>query len=99
MFRFKTMFDTLEFKKTPVGIQAKKQYGKYLLSVVQITGQTLYEAAIFDKDNFVQLPGIHLSDWDDDVIPHLSPDKVSAIMKKMELIKLAEEEKENCNVV
>ena len=44
-----------------------------------------YEAAVFDDDMFVQLPGINDND---DVIPGLTPDSVNAIMLKLKTIEL-----------
>lgn len=81
------MFDTLNFKPVREGHwQAKEQFGKYQLSIVLLPGKTLYEAAIFQDDNFVQLPGIN---YDDDVIPGLTKNMVTSIMQKLELIKIA----------
>ena len=49
------MFKTLDFKPVrPEHWQAKQQFGKYQLSVVLLPGNTLYEAAVFDDDLFVQ---------------------------------------------
>ena len=82
------MFETLDFKPVrPEHWQAKQQFGKYQLSVVLLPGNTLYEAAVFDQDMFVQLPGIHDND---DVIPGLTPDAVDAIMIKLKLVEMAQ---------
>ncbi len=82
------MFNTLTFNEVRTGhFQAKQQFGNYQLSVVLLPGATLYEAAVFDQDMFVQLPGIH---DDDDVIPGLTPDAVNAIMLKLKLIEMAQ---------
>lgn len=82
------MFETLNFKPVrPEHWQAKQQFGKYQLSVVLLPGNTLYEAAVFDDDLFVQLPGIHDND---DVIPGLTPDAVDAIMIKLKLVEMAQ---------
>ena len=82
------MFETLNFKPVrPEHWQAKQQFGKYQLSVVLLPGNTLYEAAVFDDDLFVQLPGIHDND---DVIPGLTPDAVDAIMMKLKLVEMAQ---------
>ena len=82
------MFETLNFKPVrPEHWQAKQQFGKYQLSVVLLPGNTLYEAAVFNDDLFVQLPGIHDND---DVIPGLTPDAVDAIMLKLKLIEMAQ---------
>ena len=49
--------------------------------------------AIFnDEGRFIQLPGIHRvpqeeEDWIDDVIPYLSPDAVTGIMKKLQSLR------------
>ena len=78
------MFNTLNFKEVRAGhFQAKQQFGRYQLSVVLLPGATLYEAAVFDQDVFVQLPGIHDND---DVIPGLTPNAVDAIMRKLQLL-------------
>jgi hypothetical protein len=82
------MFETLNFKPVrPEHWQAKQQFGKYQLSVVLLPGNTLYEAAVFNDDLFVQLPGIHDND---DVIPGLTPDAVDAIMIKLKLVEMAQ---------
>ena len=79
------MFEELVFKEMRTDhFQARRQFGKYNLSVVMLPGQKLYEAAIFQDDNFVQLPGIN---YDDDVIPGLTKNMVTSIMQKLELIK------------
>lgn len=78
------MFNTLNFKEVRAGhFQAKQQFGRYQLSVILEPGKTLYEAAVFDDDLFVQLPGIHDND---DVIPGLTPNAVDAIMRKLQLL-------------
>jgi len=80
------MFNTLKFNEVGPGhFQAKQQFGKYQLSVILEPGKTLYEAAVFDDNFFVQLPGIHDND---DVIPGLTPDAVDAIMLKLQLIEM-----------
>jgi hypothetical protein len=82
------MFNTLKFDEVRTGhFQAKQQFGKYQLSVVLLPGAILYEAAVFDDDFFVQLPGIHN---DDDVIPGLTPNAVDAIMMKLQLVEMAQ---------
>jgi hypothetical protein len=50
-----------------------------------LPGKAKYEAAVFDDDMFVQLPGINDND---DVIPGLTPDSVNAIMVKLKTIEL-----------
>jgi hypothetical protein len=78
------MFNILRFKEVRPGhFQAKQQFGRYQLSVILEPGKTLYEAAVFDDDLFVQLPGIHDND---DVIPGLTPSAVDAIMRKLQLL-------------
>jgi hypothetical protein len=80
------LFNTLKFNEVGPGhFQAKQQFGKYQLSVVLLPGKTSYEAAVFDDDMFVQLPGIHDND---DVIPHLQPEAVDGIMHKLQLIEM-----------
>ena len=82
------MFNTLNFKEVRAGhFQAKQQFGRYQLSVILEPGKTLYEAAVFDDNFFVQLPGIHDND---DVIPGLTPDAVDAIMMKLKLVEMAQ---------
>ena len=82
------MFNTLKFNEVGPGhFQAKQQFGKYQLSVILEPGKTLYEAAVFDDNFFVQLPGIHDND---DVIPGLTPDAVDAIMIKLKLVEMAQ---------
>lgn len=79
-------FADLEFKEMRTNhFQAKRQFGKYNLSVILEPRKTLYEAAIFEGDNFVQLPGIN---YDDDVISGLMPDDVTSIMKKLKTIEV-----------
>lgn len=78
------LFDTLTFNEVRTGhFQAKQQFGNYQLSVVLLPGKTLYEAAVFEDDKFIQLPGIHN---DDDVIPNLTPAAVSNIMLKLSCV-------------
>jgi|TARA_B110000858_G_scaffold3097_1_gene3581 hypothetical protein len=78
------MFAQLDFDEIHPGhLQARKKYGRYELSVILSPGKTLYEAAIFDCGQFVQLPGIN---YGDDVIPGLTKNMVTAIMKKLELV-------------
>lgn len=83
-------FADLTFEEIyPSHFQAKMQFGKYQLSIVLLPGKTRYEAAVFDDDVFVQLPGIHpdyYEDFSDDVIPCLLPDDVSGIMHKLKML-------------
>lgn len=82
------LFNTLKFEEVRDShFQAKQQFGRYQLSVILEPGKTLYEAAVFDDDLFVQLPGIHDND---DVIPGLTPDAVDAIMIKLKLVEMAQ---------
>ena len=79
------MFNKLSFDEVRSGhFQARQQIGKYELSVILLPRQTLYEAAIFEDNSFVRLPGIS-NDYDD-VIPGLTPDAVDAIMIKLSTI-------------
>ena len=86
-------FADLKFNEVNTGhFQATMQFGAYQLSVVLLPQSTLYEAAIFDDDQFVQLPGIHpdfYNDWSDNVVPGLMPNDVSGIMKKLKTIEVA----------
>jgi hypothetical protein len=78
------MFNTLTFNEVRTGhFQAMQQFGNYQLSVVLLPGKTLYEAAVFEDDKFIQLPGIHN---DDDVIPNLTPAAISNIMLKLSCV-------------
>ena len=78
------MFNTLTFNEVRTGhFQAMQQFGNYQLSVVLLPGKTLYEAAVFEDNKFIQLPGIHN---DDDVIPNLTPAAVSNIMLKLSCV-------------
>lgn len=85
-------FNDLVFKEVRNNhFQAVQQFGQYKLSVILEERKTLYEVAIFEGDNFVQLPGIHgipedEDDYIDDVIPYLSPEAVTGIMKKLSFI-------------
>ena len=84
-------FDDLLFEDSPEGIKrAKMKFGIHTLSVILEPSRSLYEVAIFnDEGRFIQLPGIHRvpqeeEDWIDDVLPYLSPEKVTEIMKKLQ---------------
>ena len=82
-------FEDLKFEGSPEGIfRSVMEIGEYTLSVIKEPEKTLYEAAIFKGKDFVQLPGIHKTpendeDFVDDVIPYLSPENVTGIMKKL----------------
>ena len=82
-------FIDLDFEEIRNGhFQATEQFGQYQLSVVLLPGAIRYEAAIFDDDLFVQLPGIHPNyndDWCDDVIVGLMPEDVTGIMIKLKI--------------
>jgi len=87
-------FDDLTFENSPEGIKrAKMKFGNYTLSVILEPSKSLYEVAIFnDEGRFIQLPGIHRvpqeeEDWIDDVIPYLSPEAVTGIMKKLQSLR------------
>lgn len=85
-------FEDLVFREVrPNHFQAVQQFGRYKLSVILEERKTRYEVAIFEGDNFVQLPGIHgipedEDDFQDDVIPYLSPEDVSGIMAKLKFL-------------
>lgn len=85
-------FNDLVFREVrPNHFQAIQQFGQYKLSVILEERKTRYEVAIFEGDNFVQLPGIHgipedEDDYIDDVIPYLLPEDVTGIMKKLSFI-------------
>ena len=76
------MFDDLVFIEDYSGIKRSRMtIGKYVLSVILEPHKSLYEIAVLDDyDNFVRLPGISN---DDDVVPYLTEDDVSIIMKKL----------------
>ena len=75
------MFDDLVFIEDYSGIKRSRMtIGKYVLSVILEPRKSLYEIAVLDEyDNFVNLPGI----TNDDVVPYLTEDDVSIIMKKL----------------
>lgn len=86
-------FEDLQFNPHPYeGVMAKQWFGDYEISVVSLKDNGIYEVGIFNKDgNFVQLPGIHPEptdedDFVDDVIHYNTPDDVSGIMLKLQLI-------------
>ena len=76
-------FDDLKFVDDLDGLpfaRARVNYELYELSVVKGTAKTLYEAAILTNKGWARLPGINEHD---DVVPYLSPKKVTAIMVKL----------------
>ena len=74
-------FEDLIFRGSPEGVfRSSTVIGDYTLSVIKEPEKTLYEAAIFKGNEFVQLPGIHR---DEDVIPYLSHEEVTGIMLKL----------------
>jgi hypothetical protein len=86
------IFEDLKFEETSYGgIQAKAIFGDYELSVIKEPNKSLYEVAVFlgVDGPFVQLPGIHKVGGEppyDDVIPYLSQEQVTVIMKKLATI-------------
>jgi len=82
-------FEDLIFRGSPEGVfRASTVFGDYTLSIIKEPQKTLYEAAIFKGNDFVQLPGIHRTptspdDVVDDVIPYLSIEEVNGIMVKL----------------
>lgn len=80
-------FEDLQFVEDPDGIpikRARATYGAYELSVILEEPKTLYEAAIFLEGHFIQLPGIHQKN--NDVIPYLTPENVTGIIRKLQSI-------------
>ena len=84
------MFDQLTFNEVRKNhFQAREKFGKYNLSVILESGKSLYEIAIFEGENFVQLPGIN---YGDDVVPGLTKNMVTAIMQKLTLLEFLKDE-------
>lgn len=83
-------FEDLVFVHSVDGIKrSRTTFGNFTLSVIQEPKKNSYEAAIMDKDdNFVKLYGI--STGHDDVMPYLSPNDVTGIMLKLQLLELAQ---------
>ena len=84
-------FKDLDLVQTiaPIGVQAKVQFGKYMLSIVKNEvsyGGTrgLYEIAVFKGDGQTELPGITAES--DTVKGFLTETDVDAIIKKMYLV-------------
>lgn len=81
------MFDDLVFTTDPLFDikRARMTIGQFVLSVILEPSKSLYEIAVFDKDGeFVRLPGVHNSD--DDVVPYLSEEDVSCIIRKLQSV-------------
>ena len=82
-------FEDLIFRGSPEGVfRSSTVIGDYTLSVIKEPHKALYEAAVFEGNDFVQLPGIHRTpehdeDTVDDVIPYLTTEQVSGIMLKL----------------
>ena len=82
-------FEKLKFEKLYDGVQAIVKFGKYEVSVVSHSmsygGKNgLYEIAIFDGKQQVELPGITAEG--DTVQGHLCEEGVDVIFKKMTTI-------------
>ena len=80
-------FKDLTFKKLYDGVQSIVKFGKdYELSIVKHSGsyggtQGLYEIAVFDGGNQIELPGI--TQDNDTVKGYLTQDDVNCILIKM----------------
>ncbi len=74
-----------------IGRSAEQSFGpEYWLSVVLPAGRAFYEVAILDNNNkYVQLPGIHDSKVDQDIIHNLTPNGVEGIMLKLACLHIA----------
>ncbi len=74
-----------------IGRSAEQNFGpEYWLSVVLPAGRAFYEVAILDNNNrYVQLPGIHDSKVDQDIIRNLTPNDVEGIMLKLACLHIA----------
>ena len=84
-------FKDIQFNETkmPKGIQSLVDFGNYQLSIVKNessygNAQGLYEIAVFQDNDQVELPGI--TEQGDTVKGFLSTDEVVAIIKKMHLV-------------
>jgi len=74
-------FEDLIFRGSPEGVfRSSTVIGDYTLSVIKEPQKTLYEAAVFKGNEFVQLPGVNKGE---DVIPYLSHEEVTGIMLKL----------------
>ena len=73
------------------GRSADQNFGpEYWLSVVLPAGRAFYEVAILDNNNrYIQLPGIHDSKVDQDIIRNLTPNDVEGIMLKLACLHIA----------
>ena len=79
-------FTDLKFHQLYDGVQSIVDYGKYQLSVVKHSGsyggtRGLYEIAVFNDGNQVELPGI--TQDNDTVKGYLTQDDVNCILIKM----------------
>jgi hypothetical protein len=79
-------FEELVFENNPCGVtnikRATTTFGDYKFSVILENKKTLYEVAIIKDNNFIRLPGIH-TNTKDEVIPYLTPENVTEIIKKL----------------
>jgi len=79
-------FEELVFEDDPCGVvnikRAIATFGEYKLSVILENKKTLYEVAIIKDNNFIHVPGIH-TNTKDEVIPYLTPENVTEIIKKL----------------
>lgn len=78
--------DMMRSTLVPFGYQARFNFGKYILSVVQNdisygSKEGLYEISVFEEDNQIELPGI--TEQGDSVKGWLTKDDVNSIMKKL----------------
>ena len=88
-------FSDLQFTKFLDGVSASVTYGDYELSVVRHSGSYgnsngLYEIAVFQDNQLVELPGI--TEEGDSVKGFLTEENVTGIMKKMISITASEGE-------
>ena len=79
-------FTDLKFHELYDGVQSIVDYGQYQLSVVKHSGsyggtRGLYEIAVFNDGNQVELPGI--TQDNDTVKGYLTQDDVNCILIKM----------------
>ena len=88
-------FADLNFKPhevSPGGVQALLRIGKFELSVVDLKGNgPMYEVAVFVRNEFVQLPGIHPHYGEpssNEVIPYQTADDITEIINKLHQINL-----------
>lgn len=94
-------FADLKFKPheaSPDGVQALLRIGKFELSVASMVSVVdlksdgpMYEVAVFVRNKFVQLPGIHPNygmEGSDDFIHYQNADEITEIMNKLNQINL-----------